>query len=272
MSSDSPIRLERDGGVAKLTLTRPEAANALNMPMAEALMRAAIELDEDESVRAILLTGEGKMFCAGGDLGAMDEAGKSGKAGEAGNRTAAYLKELTTYLHAAISRFARMRAPVVTAVNGTAAGAGFSMMCATDMAIAAETAKFTMAYTGAGLAPDGSSTYFLPRIIGQRRTFELMLTNRVLNSAEALEWGLVNQVVPADELMSTAEDLVQHLAAGPTGAYGIVKRLLLNSTYDSLESQMEHEARGIAAASKTADGQEGIAAFLAKRRPVFGGA
>jgi len=268
MSSDSPIRLERDGGVAKLTLTRPEAANALNMPMAQALMRAAIELDEDESVRAVLLTGEGKMFCAGGDLGAMDEAGKAGKNGDG---TSAYLKELTTHLHAAISRFARMRAPVVTAVNGTAAGAGFSMMCATDMAIASETAKFTMAYTGAGLSPDGSSTYFLPRIIGQRRTFELMLTNRVLNSAEALEWGLVNQVVPAEELMSTAEDLVQHLASGPTGSYDIVKRLLLNSAYDSLESQMEHEARGISASSKTADGREGIAAFLAKRRPVFNG-
>ena len=151
MASDSPIRLERDGGVAKLTLTRPEAANALNMPMAHALMRAAIELDEDESVRAVLLTGEGKMFCAGGDLGAMDEAGKAGKPDEVGDRTAAYLKELTVYLHAAISRFARMRAPVVTAVNGTAAGAGFSMMVATDMAIASETAKFTMAYTGAGI-------------------------------------------------------------------------------------------------------------------------
>jgi 2-(1,2-epoxy-1,2-dihydrophenyl)acetyl-CoA isomerase len=265
MSSDSTIRLERDGGIAKLTLTRPEAANALNMPMAQALMRAAIELDEDESVRVVLLTGEGKMFCAGGDLGAMDEAGKDGSG------TAAYLKELTTHLHAAISRFARMRAPIITAVNGTAAGAGFSMMCATDMAIASETAKFTMAYTGAGLSPDGSSSYFLPRIIGQRRTFELMLTNRVLNSAEALDWGLVNQVVPADELMSVAEDLAAHLAAGPTESYAIVKRLLLSSATDSLESQMEHEARGIAASSKTADGQEGIAAFLAKRRPVFNG-
>ena len=262
MSSDSTIRLERDGGIAKLTLTRPDAANALNMEMAQALMRAAIELDEDESVRAVLLTGEGKMFCAGGDLGAMNAAGDG---------TSAYLMELTTNLHAAISRFARMRAPIVTAVNGTAAGAGFSMMCATELAIASETAKFTMAYTGAGLSPDGSSTYFLPRIIGTRRTLELMLTNRVLNSAEALEWGLVNQVVPADELMSTAENLVEHLASGPTESYGLVKRLLLNSAYDSLESQMEHEARGIAGSSRTADGKEGIAAFLEKRRPQFGG-
>lgn len=268
MSSDSTIRLERDGGIAKLTLTRPDAANALNMEMAEALMRAAIELDDDDRVRVVLLTGEGKMFCAGGDLGAMAEASKSGDSGAA---TSSYLKELTTNLHAAISRFARMRAPIVAAVNGTAAGAGFSMMCATDLAIASENAKFTMAYTGAGLSPDGSSSYFLPRIIGQRRTLELMLTNRVLNSAEALDWGLLNQVVPADELMTTAEDLAAHLAAGPTQAYGIVKRLLVNSTYDSLESQMEHEARGIAASSRTEDGQEGISAFLAKRRPAFTG-
>src|SRR5690606_29768454 len=135
----------------------------------------------------------------------------------------------------------------------------------------AESAKFTMAYTGAGLSPDGSSSYFLPRIIGQRRTTELMLTNRVLNSELALEWGLVNQVVPLDELMPTAEQLAEQLASGPTFAYGVVKKLLVNSAYDSLESQMEHETRGIADCSRTADGQEGIAAFLEKRKPQFGG-
>ena len=261
-SSYKTIQLERDGGVAKLTLDRPEAANALDLPMATDLMHAAIELDEDESVRAVLLTGKGKMFCAGGDLGAMKKAGDGAPA---------YLKELAGTLHLAISRFARMRAPVVAAVNGTAAGAGFSMVCATDLAIAAETAKFTMAYTGAGLSPDGSSSYFLPRIIGHRRTTELMLTNRVLNSADALDWGIVNQVVPADELLSTAEDLVNHLASGPTESYAVVKRLLLNSAHDSLETQMELETRGIAASARTHDGQEGIAAFLEKRLPEFKG-
>lgn len=262
MPSFSTLELERDGGIAKLTLSRPDAANSLDMAMGRDLMQAATQLDEDASVRAVLITGKGKMFCAGGDLGAMQTAGDG---------ASAYLKELTSNLHIAISRFARMRAPVVTAVNGTAAGAGFSMMCATDLAIAADKAKFTMAYTGAGLSPDGSSSYFLPRIIGQRRTFELMLTNRVLSAAEALDWGLVNQVVPLDELMPTAEKLVGQLASGPTNSFGVVKRLLVNSANDSLESQMEHESRGIADSARTPDGKEGIAAFLEKRRPNFTG-
>ncbi|MCB9617772.1 MAG: enoyl-CoA hydratase/isomerase family protein [Sandaracinus sp.] len=260
--SFSTLRLERDGAIAKLTLARPEHANALDMTMGRELMQAAIALDEDESVRAVILTGEGKMFCAGGDLAAMKAAGEG---------ASAYLKELAGNLHLAISRFARMRAPVIAAVNGTAAGAGFSMICATDFAIAAEGAKFTMAYTGAGLSPDGSSSYFLPRIVGQRRTIELMMTNRVLNSELALEWGLVNQVVPADELESASEKLARQLATGPTESFGVVKRLLINSAYDSLESQMEHETRGIAASSRTTDGQEGIAAFLEKRKPSFTG-
>jgi len=261
-SSYSTIQLERDGGIAKLTLDRPDSANALNLQMATELMRAAIELDEDARVRVVILTGNGRMFCAGGDLAAMKEAGDG---------ASAYIEEMAGNLHRAISRFARMRAPVIAAVNGTAAGAGFSMICAVDLSIASETAKFTMAYTGAGLSPDGSSTYFLPRIIGQRRTLELMLTNRVLNSAEALEWGLVNQVVAAEDLMPSVEKLASQLASGPTSAFGVVKRLLLNSACDSLESQMEHETRGIADSVRTDDGREGIAAFLEKRRPEFTG-
>ena len=202
----STLRLERNGAIATLTLARASHANALDLTMSRDLLHAAIELDEDPAVRAVILTGEGKMFCAGGDLAAMKEAG---------SRAPAYIKELAGNLHLAISRLARMRTPVVAAVNGTAAGAGFSLVCATDLAIAAESAKFTMAYTGAGLSPDGSSSYFLPRIIGQRRTLELMLTNRVLNSELALEWGLVNQVVPLDELMPAAEKLAGQLASGP---------------------------------------------------------
>ena len=262
MSSYSMIQLERDGGIARLILDRPDSANALNLPMAMELMQAAIELDEDASVRAVILTGNGKMFCAGGDLGAMKEAGDG---------ASAYIKEMAGYLHLAILGFARMRAPIIAAVNGTAAGAGFSMICATDLAIASESAKFTMAYTGAGLSPDGSSTYYLPRIIGQRRTVELMLTNRVLNSADALEWGIVNQVVPAEDLMQTVETLAGQLASGPTASFGVVKRLLLNSAYDNLERQMELEAQGIADSAQTDDGREGIAAFLEKRRPKFMG-
>jgi len=256
------LRLERNGAIATLTLARASHANALDLAMSRDLLPAALALAHHPDVRAGILPGEGKMFCAGGHLAGMQAAGA---------RAPAYIKELAGNLHLAISRFARMRTPIVAAVNGTAAGAGFSLVCATDLAIAAESAKFTMAYTGAGLSPDGSSSHFLPRIVGHRRAAELMLTNRVLNSELALEWGLINQVVPLDELMPAAEKLAGQLATGPTFAYGVVKKLLMNSAYDSLESQMEHETRGIADCARTTDGQEGIAAFLEKRRPKFEG-
>ncbi len=256
------ITLERRDGVATLTLNRPNTANSVDLPLARELMDAAIVCDDDPETRAVILTGAGKMFCAGGDLRSFADAGLA-----VGSR----LKELTAYLHAAISRLTRMNAPVIAAVNGMAAGAGFSLAIAADMTIASDTAGFVMAYTQAGLVPDGSSTFFLPRRIGDRRTRELMLTNRRLTAAEALEWGLVNQVVPADQLLPTVEKLAATLAAGPTRAYGALKGLLNETFEHGLESQMELEARAIAAASITPDGQEGIRAFLEKRKPVFTG-
>jgi 2-(1,2-epoxy-1,2-dihydrophenyl)acetyl-CoA isomerase len=164
-----------------------------------------------------------------------------------------------------------MDAPVVSAVKGVAAGAGFSLACAADMVIAAESARFTVAYTGVGLSPDGSCSFFLPRLIGLRRTQELMLTRRILQASEALDWNLVTRVVPVDDLEDESSKLVAQLAAGPTRAFGSVKRLLLHSSGDHLESQMEVEARAIADAARSADGKEGIAAFLGKRAAEFVG-
>ena len=187
-----------------------------------------------------------------------------------GDAVPGLLKEITTYLHAAVSRFARMNAPVITAINGTAAGAGFSLACAGDLAIAADSARFTMAYTAIALTPDGSSTYYLPRLIGTRRTLELMMTNRSLSAAEALEWGIVNRVVAPEALAEEATKLAQRLAAGPTLAFGRVKDLVLQST-DSLETQKEKETRAIADSSRTADARGAIAAFLEKRKPTFSG-
>ncbi len=256
------ILFERRGGVAEITFNRPDAANALDLETSRALMELAIRCDEDPAVRAVLLTGSGKMFSAGGDLGSFAKAGDG---------MAALLKEMTTYLHAAISRFARMRAPLIGAINGTAAGAGFSVVCSTDLAIAAESAKFTMAYTKAGLTPDGSSTYFLPRLLGSHRTLELMLTNRVLTAQEAAEWGLVNRVVPDDQVLDQARALADELAAGPTEAYGGVKKMVLGSASETLETQMELETRTIAEMAHTADAKEGIDAFFAKRPPTFEG-
>lgn len=256
------LDLEVRDSVAHLVLNRPDDANAINLQLAKDLMYAALECDEDPAVRAILISGRGRFFCAGGDLASF--AG-------AGGDLPALIKEMTIYLHAAITRLVRCRAPVIAAVGGTAAGAGFSLCCAVDLVVASESAKFTMAYTGAGLTPDGSSSYFLPRIVGSRRTLELMLTNRTLSADEALDWGLVTQVVPTDDLTAASEKLAARLASGPTGAFGFVKKLVAASFGDTLEAQMELETRAISDSARSSDAVEGIDAFIAKRRPKFTG-
>jgi len=248
--------------IARITLNRPDTANAINIDMARDLMHAALQCDEDPAIRAVIITGTGRMFCAGGDL----------KSFAAHDEDLSYhLKEVTTYLHAAMSRFTRMDAPIVAAVNGTAAGAGMSLACACDLVLAAESARFTMAYTRAGLTPDGSSTYFLPRIVGLKRALELTLTNRLLSAQEACEWGIVTRVVPDTNLPAEAEALAAQLASSATGALGAAKRLLHSGWTETLETQMELETRAIAAQAQTTDGREGITAFLEKRPPKFTG-
>ena len=248
--------------VACITFNRPDAANALNSVMGKELMDVAIRCDEDPGIRTVLLTGRGKMFCAGGDLREFDRLGE---------RLPIAFKELTTYCHAAISRLMRMKAPLITAVNGVAAGMGMSLAISGDIIIAAESAAFVAAYTAEGLSPDGGMTYFLPRLIGQARTKELLLTNRKLTAREALEWGIVNRVVPDVDLMKETESLARSLANGPTRAFGTVKGLLNDTFSQTLETQLELEARGIAEMAKTSDTKEGIRAFLEKRRPAFTG-
>jgi 2-(1,2-epoxy-1,2-dihydrophenyl)acetyl-CoA isomerase len=262
MTELETVKFEIVDGVGHITLNRPDKANAMNPTMARELLEVAITCDEDGSVRCVLIDAVGKMFCAGGDLAEFSAAGDG---------MPRLLKEMTVCLHAAIGRLARMRPPVVGAVGGTAAGAGFSLVTAIDLPIAARSARFTMAYTRAGLTPDGSSTYFLPRLIGRRRTLELMITNRLLTADEALEWGILSRVVADEELDAEAWKLARQIASGPTLAYGAVKDLVLRSDSERLESQMEHEARAIADAARTADAKEGIAAFFDKRAPEFGG-
>ncbi len=254
------LLFEVSGGLAKITLNRPGAANSLNGAMAHDLMMAAIRCDEDPDIRAVLLTGTGKMFCAGGDLKTFHTFGED---------TGARLKEITLYLHGATSRFSRMNPPMVVAVNGIAAGAGMSIAISGDLVLAARSAMFTSAYTAAGLSPDGSSTYFMPRLIGLRRAQELMLTNRRLSAEEALEWGLINRVVDDEDLAGEAETLARGLAAGATGAYGAVKKMLTETFTNPLETQMEIEARMISERATSPDGREGIDAFVNKRQPEF---
>jgi 2-(1,2-epoxy-1,2-dihydrophenyl)acetyl-CoA isomerase len=251
------------GSIATITLNRPDAANAMNPLMARELSAIAIMCDESPDIRAVIVRATGKMFCAGGDLGVF---------GAAGDGASALIKEMAGDLHMGISRLTRMNAPVIAAVNGTAAGAGFSLALSADLVVSVDSAKFVMAYTNAGLSPDGSSSYFLPRRVGDRRARELMLTNRVLSAEEALDWGIVNQVVAEADLDETVGKLAAKIAAGPTLAYGQVKSLLNASFDNGLETQMELESRGIADMARSQDGKEGIQAFLAKRKPTFKGA
>ncbi len=260
----STITFEVQDRIATVRLNRPDNANALNIDMSRELMQAAIRCSEDRAIRAVLLTGTGRMFCAGGDLKSFARHGR-------GASLASHLKEVTSYLHSAVSRFLRMDPPLIGVINGIAAGAGMSIACACDLVLAAESSKFTMAYTRAGLTPDGSSTYFLSRAVGMKRATELVLTNRTLSAQEAYEWGIVNQVVPDAGLMSRATELATSLAAGATGAFGAAKRLLHNGWTETVETQMELEAQAIAARAHTADGHEGIQAFLEKRAPGFHG-
>jgi 2-(1,2-epoxy-1,2-dihydrophenyl)acetyl-CoA isomerase len=263
--SEAPVLLDVADGLAWITLNRPKAYNALNKDLAGRLLDAVIRCDEDDAVRAVVITGNGASFCSGGDIRQMnDAAAQDGSA-------APFLKTLTVSLHEAIATIAHMAKPVVMAVNGAAAGAGFSLALAGDLVLAADSAKFTVAYTAIGLAPDGSSTFTLPRLVGPKRAFELMCTNRALSAEEAKALGLVNQVFPQAEFATRARQFAADLARGPTAALGYAKRLVTLSAQSSLETQMEHERRAIAACGRTADFREGTEAFFAKRRPTFQG-
>jgi 2-(1,2-epoxy-1,2-dihydrophenyl)acetyl-CoA isomerase len=256
------LLLDKREHVATITLNRPEAYNALDLGLGRELFHAALEVDEDPDVRCVVITGAGKAFCAGGNV--KDFADNLPRIG-------ILVKELTTYLHGAVSRLTRSAKPVIMAVNGVAAGGGLSFALSGDVVIAAESARFTMAYSKIAATPDGSSSYFLPRLIGLRRTLELYLTNRVLSAREALEWGLVTRVVPDAELKDAVEALARELAAGPTLAIGGAKRLFHQSTWESLETQMELEAQAIAASGHTEDFREGVTAFANKKTPTFKG-
>lgn len=252
-----------DDHVARITINRPKAYNALNLDCMKELCDIANRCGSDRAVRAVILTGSGsKAFCAGGDVASFARDPET---------VDLLLKDVTGFMHLAISRLARLEVPVIAAINGVAAGAGLGLAAACDLAIAADNAAFTSAYTLIGLTPDGSASYYLPRLVGQRRAMDLFLTNRTLNAQEALDWGLVNRVVPQADLEKESGALAEQLASGPTRAYGGVKKLLALAMNDSLESQMARESRQIVELSRSPDGLEGVRAFVEKRKAAFVG-
>lgn len=260
MSTYETITFQQSGGIARIHLNRPQAANGFNEPMMRELALAAEHCDGDRSIKAVILSANGKFFSAGGDLKGMAEAGDA---------RGTYVKHLADNLHRAVSSFARMDAPLIVAVNGMAAGGGFSLAISGDLVIAARSAAFNMAYSRAGLSPDGSSSYYLPRLVGLRRAQDLMLTNRTLSAAEALDWGLVTEVVDDEALQARADALAAQFAVGARGSNANIKKLLLATYGHGLEEQMEIEGRMVSACADSDDGREGIDAFLAKRAPQF---
>ena len=248
--------------VATITLNRPDAYNALNLQLGGDLFRAVLEVDENPDARCIVVTGAGKAFCGGGDV--KDFADNLPTVG-------VLIKELASYVHGAVSRLCRSPKPVIIGVNGVAAGGGMSLALSGDLVVAAESARFTMAYSKIGATPDGSASYFLPRLIGIRRALELHYTNRSLTAKEALDWGLVNRVVPDAEFRSALSALARELAQGPTLAFGGAKLLFHQSTQESLETQMELEAQAIARSGHTEDFKAGVTAFAPKKTVTFHG-
>jgi 2-(1,2-epoxy-1,2-dihydrophenyl)acetyl-CoA isomerase len=254
------LRVEADGPVATLTLDRPEALNALTVPVKVALRDALESIAQDRAIRAVILTGAGRAFCAGQDLAEREQP------------DAAPLEEEVRERYNPIIRALRsMGQPVIAAVNGVAAGAGASLALACDLRIAAESARFVLAFGRIGLVPDSGASWFLPRLVGAARAAELALLNDPVDAAEALRLGLVSRVVPAGELMPEARALAVRLAESAPLALALTKQALDRSMSIELDEALEGEARlqGIAGAS--ADHAEGLAAFREKRPPRFEG-
>lgn len=254
------LRVDSADGVATLTLDRPDALNSLTVPLKEELARAFRSLGRDRAVRAVVLTGAGRAFCAGQDLRERLEPDAAPLAAE--------VRERYTPI---ILAMRRLEKPIVGAVNGVAAGAGASLAFACDIRIAAESASFILAFGRVGLVPDSGASWFLPRLVGASRAAELALTTDPLSAADAERIGLVSRVVPGERVLDEAKDLARRLAAGAPVAIGLTKRALNHAVDASLEEQLEYEAvlQGIAGA--TADHAEGIAAFVEKRTPRFRG-
>ncbi len=252
---------EKNGAVFEIILNRPDTLNAMNYELIDGLYRRIAEAKED-SIRAVLIRGEGRGFCAGGDIRKFAEMAEAGQG---------VPREMPDRLHDMVENLRALPKPVIAAVHGPCAGAGLSLVLACDLAIAADNCKFNLAYVGIGLSPDGSSSYFLPRHVGSKKAMEIFLTGRNLTSQEALELGLINEVVPADQVLAKGRGWAERIANGPTLAYAKVKRLVGEAARNSLHDQLALETDLICESSTTEDFRSGIQAFLSKQRPVFQG-
>lgn len=256
----SPILTHQHGQILEIALNRPEAYNAFNLDMMVMLSDALASAATDESVKGVMLTGAGKAFCAGGDLKWISQ-----QAGDAGST----LHRLAPQFHIAITEIRRMGKPVVAAVNGIAAGGGFSLALACDFRVMAESAALRQGYTSNGLSIDGGGTFALPRLVGLARALEIAAFDMPISSSLAWEWGLVTKVVPDSDVKKEAFAMLEGLARSALHSFAWSKRLFLESFDNTLETQLELERQGISDCARHPNGQEGLGAFIEKRKPVF---
>lgn len=257
------VRVTLDGAVAHVLLDRPDASNGMDVPFLRDLYDALMRVHGDARVRAVLLSGSGPHFCAGGDIKTFAAQGAA---------LPDYLREATTWLGNVASALVHLEAPVVTAVHGFAAGGGgFGLVCASDLVIAAQSARFLLGATRVGMAPDAGGTVTLAKLVGLRKAMELAMLNPTLTAAEALDLGLITRVVPDDALLDEAWALARQLAAGATKALAATKRMIWDGLAAPLDARLPEESRTVSELSGTYDALEGLAAVIGKRAPQFEG-
>jgi len=256
---------ERSGAVATLTLNRPASLNSVNPEMIDALLAASARAADDAAVRAVVICGAGEHFMAGGDLRWFRE---QTLLPDDGGR--ARFDELIAKVHASVLNFKRMDKPVIAGVHGAVAGFGLSLMLAADLVLAADTTYFTLAYSNIALSPDGGATWSLPRQVGLKQAMEIALLGERFDAARARELGMVNRVVPHDQLAGEVHKLAERLARGPAKALANTKALLNQSFDNTLEAQLLAEQKSFTACAVSADFAEGLGAFFERRKPVYG--
>ena len=256
------ILFEQHGAIGILTFNRPSVFNAMNDELILALRDATASLMVSDSLRALIVKGAGKAFLAGGDVGLFYQRR---------DVVAEEVKPMGDALHAGIINIRNLPFPVIAQIHGAVAGAGLSVALACDFAIAAEGAQFTTAYAKIGLSPDGGSTFFLPRIVGMRKATELVMLSDPINATEAYELGLVNRVVPADQLDTEVRNLAERLAQGATQAFARAKRLITQSFTTPIQQHLDDEIAFFSECARTDDFKEGVTAFVEKRKPDFRG-
>lgn len=263
MSENQPVVTALDNGVFSITLNRPDKLNAFNAPMSEAFLAALISADKDVQVRSVLITGAGRAFCAGQDLGDRDPR-KMSEPPDLGHT-------IETYYNPAIRRIRSMHKPIICAVNGVAAGAGANIALACDLVLAARSAKFIQAFAKIGLIPDSGGTWTLTRLIGEARAKALTMTAEPLSADTAEQWGLIFRSVDDDALVSESEALAAKMAIGPTKGLGLIKQSIHSASDNSLDEQLDLERDFQRIAGRSDDYAEGVTAFLDKRPAVFKG-